>query len=142
MKDIQLLIVEDNKGDARLLIEAFKQISIHHVHHVIDGVEALSYIRKQAPYQQAVRPDLILMDINMPRKSGIETLEEIRKDPSFSTIPIIILTTSSLQEDIELSYKHHANCFITKPMGLEAFLEVVQKIEEFWLNCVKLPNSQ
>ncbi len=137
---IKILLVEDNPGDARLTMEALKEGKFNNqLAHVTDGVEALAYLRKQGKYQGAIRPDLILLDLNMPRKDGRETLQEIKSDPDLRRIPVVILTTSKAEEDIFKSYDLHANCYITKPVKLAQFFDVVKNIEEFWMSIVRLP---
>jgi CheY-like chemotaxis protein len=137
---IEILLVEDNPGDARLTLEAFKEGKvINHVTVVRDGVEALAYLRRQEPYTNATQPDLILLDLNLPRKDGREVLAEIKADEHLKQIPVVVLTTSTAEEDIARAYGSHANCYISKPVGLEQFLRVVSSIESFWLHFVKLP---
>jgi len=142
MKLIKILLVEDNPGDARLTEEALKEGKVcNDLFHVIDGVEALEFLRKEGKFKDAVRPDLILLDLNMPRKDGRETLQEIKADPKLRRIPVVILTTSKAEEDIFRSYDLHANCYITKPVDLPRFFEVVKNIEDFWMSIVKLPSA-
>ncbi len=137
---INILLVEDNPGDARLTIEALKEGKFNNrLIHVSDGVEALAYLRKEGDYQDAIHPDLILLDLNMPRKDGRETLQEIKTDPDLRRIPIVILTTSKAEEDVFRSYDLHANCYITKPVQLPQFFDVVRNIEDFWMSIVRLP---
>ena len=140
IEPINILLVEDNPGDARLTIEALKEGKFKNkLVHVSDGVEALAYLRNEGQYQDAVRPDLIMLDLNMPRKDGRETLEEIKSDQDLRRIPVVILTTSRAEKDIFKSYDLHANCFITKPVKLPQFFEVVRSVEDFWMTIVKLP---
>jgi len=140
IQPINILLIEDNPGDARLTIEALKEGKFNNrLIHVTDGVEALAYLRKQEKYKDAIRPDLILLDLNMPRKDGRETLQEIKSDPDLRRIPVVILTTSKAEEDIFRSYDLHANCYITKPVKLSQFFDVVRNVEDFWLSIVKLP---
>jgi CheY-like chemotaxis protein len=140
IKEIKILLVEDNPGDARLTMEALKEGKFNNtLIHVRDGVEALDYLRREGAFKGAVRPDLILLDLNMPRKDGRETLAEIKADPDLRRIPVVILTTSKAEEDIFRSYDLHANCFITKPVKLAQFFDVVKNIEDFWISIVKLP---
>lgn len=140
VQPINILLVEDNPGDARLTTEALKEGKFHNqLAHVSDGVEALAYLRKQGNYHDAIRPDLILLDLNMPRKDGRETLEEIKSDPELRRIPVVILTTSKAEEDIFRSYDLHANCYITKPVKLAQFFDVVRNVEDFWMTIVRLP---
>ena len=140
IKAINILLVEDNPGDARLTMEALKEGKFNNtLIHVRDGVEALDYLRRVGAFKNAVRPDLILLDLNMPRKDGRETLAEIKADPDLHRIPVVILTTSKAEEDIFRSYDLHANCFITKPVKLAQFFDVVKNVEDFWMSIVKLP---
>jgi two-component system, chemotaxis family, response regulator Rcp1 len=139
-KPIEILLADDNPGDLRLAIEALKDAKIYnHVSTVPDGVEALAFVRKQGKYADAPRPDVILLDLNMPRKDGREVLKEIKEDPDLRCIPVVILTISQAEEDIIRSYKLHANCYISKPVDLTQFNKVVQSIENFWFTIVKLP---
>jgi CheY-like chemotaxis protein len=140
---VEILLVEDNLGDVRLTTEALKEGKItNNISVVNDGVEALAFLRKEGKYKNAPRPDLIFLDLNMPRKDGREVLVEIKSDPSLKTIPVIILTTSQAEQDILMTYESHANCFITKPVDLEQFLKITKMIEEFWLTMVKLPPAK
>lgn len=139
---IEILLVEDNEGDARLAKEALRDSKIRNtIHHVIDGVEAIDFLRKKGKYRDAQRPDLILLDLNLPRKDGREVLAEIKQDENFKRIPVVILTVSKSEEDILKSYNLHANCYISKPIDLSEFLKIIKSIEEFWLTIVKLPNG-
>lgn len=139
---IEILLVEDNPGDVRLTIEALRDSKVRNrMNSVGDGVEALAYLRQQGKYVDAVRPDVILLDLNLPKKNGHEVLSEIKADPDLRRIPVVILTTSKADEDIIRSYDLYANCFITKPVDLEQFMIVVQSIEDFWLTIVKLPRN-
>ncbi len=138
---IEILLVEDNPGDARLTMEALKDAKVrNHLTHLTDGVAALAYLRQTGPYAQALRPDLILLDLNLPRKDGREVLAEIKGDKLLRRIPVVVLTTSQAEEDVLRVYNLNANCYVTKPMGLDQFLKVVKCIEEFWLEIVKLPS--
>jgi two-component system, chemotaxis family, response regulator Rcp1 len=140
VKPIEILLVEDSPSDADLAIEALSQGKIlNNLHCVEDGVEAMKFLQKQAPYITAPRPDLILLDLNLPKKSGVEVLKEIKTDQNLKRIPVLILTTSSAQEDIIKSYSLHANCYIIKPVDFLQFTKIVNLIEEFWLTIVKLP---
>ncbi len=140
-KAIDILLVEDNPGDARLAQEAFRDSRVlNRIYHVIDGVEALSFLRRGSGYESSPRPDIILLDLNMPRKSGREVLAELKDDPEFKSIPVVVLTTSKAEEDIVRSYELHANCYINKPVDLDKFMTVINRIEDFWLSIVKLPN--
>jgi CheY-like chemotaxis protein len=139
---IDILLVEDNAGDARLAREAMRDSKIRNVlHHVTDGEEALAFLRRQGAYADAPRPDLVLLDLNLPRKDGREVLAELKADDDLKRIPVVILTVSSADEDILRAYELHANCYITKPIDLGQFLKVVRSIEDFWLSIVKLPRG-
>lgn len=143
VRPIQILLVEDSPSDAKLTLAALKMAKVvNQVSHVEDGVEAMEFLRRQGKYARAERPDLILLDLNLPRKDGREVLEEMKADPNFQMIPVVILTTSQAEQDIIRSYKLHANCYITKPVNFERFLEVVQSIENFWLTVVALPPNK
>jgi two-component system, chemotaxis family, response regulator Rcp1 len=138
----RILLVEDNPGDVRLTIEALKEGKIlNEVSVVEDGVEALAFLRRDGKYSDARRPDLILLDLNLPKKDGREVLEEIKQDGDLKKIPVVVLTTSAAERDILRAYNLHANCYITKPVDLEQFIRVVQVIEDFWLTIVKLPQE-
>jgi len=137
---IDILLVEDNPGDARLTQEALKESKmLNHLHHVRDGVEAMEFLRREGRYTEAPIPDIILLDLNLPRKDGREVLAELKGMPRLKNIPVVVLTTSDAEQDILMSYNLHANCYITKPVDLEKFIEIVQGIENFWLSIVKLP---
>jgi len=137
---IQVLLVEDNPGDVRLTREAFRDAKVHLEMHVAgDGVEAMEFLRRQGAFPNSPRPDLILLDLNLPRKDGREVLAEIKGDPALRSIPVVVLTTSAADADIERSYLLHANCYISKPVDLEGFLTVIRSIDDFWLSVVKLP---
>ena len=139
-KPVEVLLVEDDPGDVLLTEETLLESKIQTNLHVVgDGVEALAFLRKEGEYATVPRPDLILLDLNMPRKDGREVLAEVKEDPDLKTIPVAVLTTSSQDEDILKSYQLHANCYITKPVGLEQFSTVVQSLEDFWFAIVKLP---
>jgi CheY-like chemotaxis protein len=134
------LLVEDNPGDVRLTREALKEGKILNDLSVVgDGVEALAFLRREGRYAEAERPDLILLDLNLPKKDGREVLEEIKSDGDLKKIPVVVLTTSAAERDILNAYDLHANCYITKPVDLGQFIKVVQLIEDFWLMIVKLP---
>ncbi|HXE74057.1 MAG TPA: response regulator [Candidatus Xenobia bacterium] len=140
LKPIEILLVEDNPGDVRLTLEALKEAKVsNNLNVVADGVEALAFLRRQGKHSEAPRPDLVLLDLNLPRKDGREVLGEIKQDEALKRIPVVVLTTSRAEEDILKSYDLHANCYITKPVDLERFLTVVKSIEDFWLTVVKLP---
>ena len=139
-RPIEILLVEDNPGDVRLTQEALKEGKVMNVLNTVgDGEEALAYLRRQGPYAQTTRPDLILLDLNLHRKSGQEVLAEIKEDPDLRRIPVVILTVSEAENDIIKTYNLPANCYITKPVNLEQFIEVIKTIEDFWLTVVMLP---
>lgn len=139
-RPIEILMVEDNPGDVRLTIEALKEGKVrNHLFTVEDGEQAMKYLRREDPYQEASRPDLVLLDLNLPKKNGREVLAEIKDDPELKRIPVVILTVSEAEQDILKSYNLHANCYITKPVNLDRFIEVVKSIEDFWLSVVMLP---
>lgn len=139
-KPFNILLVEDNPGDVRLTQEAFKESKlIHNLYVARDGIEAMEFLNNDGNFSSAPKPDLILLDLNMPRKSGREVLAEIKDNPNLMQIPVVVLTTSDADEDILNSYSLHANCYITKPVEFEKFLDTVKKIEDFWLSIVKLP---
>ena len=140
LKLIEILLVEDNMGDARLTHEALKEGKVkNNLHIVYDGAEATDFLFKKNQYQNAPRPDLIILDLNLPKKSGLEVLTEIKNDEYLKSIPVIILTSSNAEEDVIRSYNLHANCYLAKQMELNKFFEVVKSIEDFWLTLVKLP---
>ncbi|MCX6107766.1 MAG: response regulator [Proteobacteria bacterium] len=137
---VEILLVEDNPADVRLTVEAFKEGTVRHKLSVArDGVEALDILFRRGIHNQAVRPDIILLDLNLPRKDGREVLQTIKVDQTLRRIPVVVLTTSSAEEDILRSYDLHVNCYITKPVDMERFIEVVRAIENFWFNIVQLP---
>lgn len=139
-RPIQILLAEDNPDDIELTVEALKDSRVRNRLIVVkDGEEAISYLQGKGKYQHAVRPDLILLDLNMPKKNGREVLREIKNDPKLKRIPVVILTTSQAEDDIAHTYDLHANCYITKPVDFNQFLKVVKSIEDFWLTVVKLP---
>ena len=138
-KPTNILLVEDNPGDIRLAQEALKEGNIDGALHVVqDGVEALQFLRRENQYRDAARPDLVLLDLHLPRKNGFDTLSDIKKDPALRRIPVIILTTSNERDDIIRSYDQHANCFITKPIDMGQFIDVVKEILDFWVFNVDL----
>ena len=142
LEPINVLLVEDSPGDVRLTREAFKDAKVHiNLHVASDGAEAMDFLNCEGKYSNAPRPDLILLDLNLPKKDGREVLEEIKESATLKSIPVVILTTSASDVDILRSYRLHANCYITKPVGLEGFLEVVKSIDSFWLSVVKLPRE-
>lgn len=137
---IEILLVEDSPGDVRLTQEALKGAKVlNHLHVVNDGEQAMNYLKKLPPYEEMPTPDLILLDLNLPRKDGREVLEEIKNDPILHFIPVVVLTTSAAEQDILKTYNLHANCYIVKPVDLDQFIEVIRSIENFWLTIVKLP---
>jgi CheY-like chemotaxis protein len=137
---VDILLVEDNAGDARLMKEALAEAKIRNRLHVLtDGVEALAYLRRQNGFAGAERPDLILLDLNMPRQDGRQVLAEIKKDEDLRRIPVVILSTSQAEADVARAYDLHANCYITKPLDVERLITVVKSIEDFWLTIVRLP---
>jgi CheY-like chemotaxis protein len=138
---MEILLVEDNLDDARVTMEALKEGVRCRVTLVCDGEEAMAFLRKEGKYSKVPRPDLILLDLNLPKKDGREVLAEIKNDDELKRIPVVVLTISSAEEDILKSYNLHANCFITKPIDLNQFMKVVQSVEDFWLTIVKLPNG-
>jgi CheY-like chemotaxis protein len=142
-RPIEILLVEDNPGDVRLTIEALKEGKVRNNLSVAkDGVEALSFLRREGSFGGSARPDLILLDLNLPRKDGREVLAEIKDDPVLRRIPVVVLTTSKAEEDILRTYDLHANCYITKPVDLDQFISVVRSIDDFWLSVVRLPPKQ
>jgi CheY-like chemotaxis protein len=139
-KSVEILLVEDNPGDVRLVREAFKEGKVvNNLHVVTDGAAAMEFLRQQGAYENAPRPDLILLDLNLPRKDGREVLAEIKSDEKLRRIPVVVLTTSEAEQDILRAYDLNCNCFITKPVDLEQFIRVVESIDNFWLNVVALP---
>jgi chemotaxis family two-component system response regulator Rcp1 len=140
VRPFEILLVEDNLGDVRLTQEALKDTKVRNTMHVVeDGAAALDFLYRRDAFQTARRPDLILMDLNLPKKNGREVLEQIKQDQHLRSIPVVILTTSHAEEDIMCAYRLHANCYITKPVEFMQFTRVVQAIEEFWLTIVTLP---
>ncbi|NVB79514.1 MAG: response regulator [Kofleriaceae bacterium] len=141
-KPIEILLVEDNPADVRLTQEALKEGKVRNNLYVArDGVEALEYLMRVGKFANAVRPDLVLLDLNLPRKDGREVLQVIKADSELKSIPVVVLTTSSAEADIMRSYKLHANCYITKPVDLEQFVKVIKSIDDFWLTVVRLPSD-
>jgi chemotaxis family two-component system response regulator Rcp1 len=142
VRPVEILLVEDNPGDVRLTLEALKDGKVlNRLHVVEDGVAALDFLFMREPYAEVPRPDLILLDLNLPKKNGREILATIKSDEALKTIPVVILTTSQAEEDILRAYSLHANCYISKPVGFEQFTHIVRSIESFWLTIVKLPPS-
>ncbi len=140
---IDILVVEDNPGDVRLIQEVFQDGKIYNTLEIArDGEEALNYLHQQGIYKNTPRPDLILLDLNLPKKNGNEVLSEIKDDVHLRRIPVIILTASKAEEDIARAYNHHANCYLTKPIDLNQFINVVQQIKTFWLSIVQLPEKK
>jgi CheY-like chemotaxis protein len=136
---IEILLIEDNPADVRLTREALKDAKVwNQVHVALDGVEALAFLRREGKYEKVPRPDLILLDLNLPKKDGRAVLEEIKQDDALKHIPVVVLTTSQAEQDILASYRLRANAFVTKPVDLEQFLKAVRTIEQFWLEVVKL----
>src|SRR5476651_266544 len=139
---VEILLVEDNPADVRLTKEALKEGKVYsNLHWAKDGVEALEFLRHQGKFTDAPRPNIILLDLNLPKKDGREVLSEIKNDDSLKRIPVVILTTSKAEEDVLRSYNLHANCYVTKPVDLEKFIVVVQSIDMFWLTVATLPNG-
>jgi CheY-like chemotaxis protein len=140
-RPIEILLVEDNPGDVRLTVEGLKEGKVRNNLHVArDGVEAMAFLRREGVFRSAVRPDLILLDLNLPRKDGREVLQDLKQDPVLHAIPVVVLTTSRSEQDVLRSYELQANCYITKPVDLEQFITVVKSIEDFWLTIVTLPH--
>lgn len=141
-KSVHILLIEDNESDVLLTLEAFREkTSVRQIDSVSDGVEAMEYLYKQGEFKKALRPDLILLDLNLPKKDGRKVLEEIKKDPDLKRIPVIVLTTSSADEDINRCYELHANCYLKKPVNLHEFYRIAELIESFWLTLVRLPED-
>ena len=142
IRPIDILLVEDNPGDIDLAKEALGMGKLHNTLYVVqDGVAAMDFLRKKGKYATVPRPDLIILDLNLPKKDGREVLAEIKEDAGLKRIPVVVLTTSRAEEDVLKTYNLHANCFVTKPLNMKQFLHVVQSIEEFWLSIVVLPNG-
>lgn len=139
-KPVEILLVEDNPADVRLTIEALKDAKVYNQLNVVsNGADALTYLRRQGPYTEVTRPDLILLDLNLPKMGGLEVLDVVKSDPELRTIPVVVVTTSQAEQDIIKSYNSHANCYICKPVDLDQFITVIQSIQNFWLTIVKLP---
>jgi chemotaxis family two-component system response regulator Rcp1 len=139
-RPVEILLVEDNAGDVRLAREGLRECKLlNNLSVASDGVKALAFLRREGEHAQAPRPDLIMLDLNLPRKDGREVLREIKEDEQLRRIPVVVLTTSKAEEDILKSYSLHANCYVTKPLAIEQFITVVQAIETFWFTIVKLP---
>lgn len=140
---VEILLVEDNPGDVRLTKEALKEGKVYNnLHWAKDGVEALEFLQRQGKHAKAPRPDIILLDLNLPKKDGREVLSVIKRDQDLMQIPVVVLTTSKAEEDVLKSYELHANCYVTKPVDLEKFIHVVQSIDRFWLTVVTLPPAK
>lgn len=138
--EIDILLVEDNPGDVRLTREAFKEGMLHNkLHVVMDGEAAIAFLRREGEYKDAIRPDLILLDLNLPKMNGREVLSAIKQDPDLKRIPVVVLTTSQDENDIVESYKHFASSYIVKPVSMEKFIKVVSSFKQYWLSVVKLP---
>jgi two-component system, chemotaxis family, response regulator Rcp1 len=142
-KSIDILVVEDNPGDARLILEVLKSNIVYNsIHTVKDGVEAMDFLHSKGKFSLMPRPDLIFLDLNLPRKDGREVLAEIKSDERFKQIPVVVMTMSQADEDILKSYSLHANCYVTKPIDLDQFVKVIGSIENFWFSLVKLPPKE
>jgi len=142
VRPIDILLIEDNPGDVRLTVEVLREQKMYNNLFVVnDGVAAMAYLRKEGTYADAVRPDLILLDLNLPKKDGREVLKEIKSDDKLKSIPVVVMTISKSEEDILKSYNLHANCYITKPVDLAQFMKVAKAIQEFWFTIVKLPQK-
>ncbi len=142
VRPADFLLVEDNPGDVRLTQEALKSHKVqNNLHVATDGEEAMAFLRRQGKYANAPRPDIILLDLNLPKKDGREVLAEIKSDPNLKTIPVVIITSSEAEQDVIKSYNLNANCYVTKPVNLDQFIKVVQSVNDFWLTIVKLPSS-
>lgn len=140
---IEILLIEDNPGDVRLTIEALKEGKVaNEINVAADGVEALAFLRREGKYENAPKPDLILLDLNLPKKNGREVLAEIKMDSRLKCIPVVVLTSSQAEKDIVTTYNLHANCYITKPVDFDQFIKVVKSIENFWFKVVKLPPNE
>lgn len=139
-RPVEILLVEDNPGDERLTREALKEGKVYNnLHWVKDGVEAMAFLKREGKYREVPRPDIVLLDLNLPKKDGREVLQEIKTDPDLKRIPVVVLTTSKAEEDVMKTYNLHANCYVTKPVDLEKFIVVVRSIDVFWLTIVTLP---
>jgi CheY-like chemotaxis protein len=139
-RPVEILLVEDNPGDERLTREALKEGKVYsNLHWVKDGVEAMEFLRREGKYSDVPRPDIILLDLNLPKKDGREVLQDIKNDDALKRIPVVVLTTSKAEEDVLRTYNLHANCYVTKPVDLEKFIVVVKSIDVFWLTVVTLP---
>jgi two-component system, chemotaxis family, response regulator Rcp1 len=138
---MEILLVEDNPGDVLLTQEAFREGRFkYHLSTVVDGEQALAFLRRQAPYERAPRPDVVLLDLNLPRKDGRELLAEVKEDRNLRHIPVIVLTTSEAEQDVLSAYNLHANCYLTKPIEVNEFIRKIRSLEDFWMSVVRLPN--
>lgn len=143
VRPIEILLVEDNPADVRLTREALREGKVYNnLHTAHDGEEALKFLRRESPFEKRPRPDLILLDLNLPRRDGREVLAAIKDDEDLKLIPVVVLTTSNAEQDIVRSYSLHANCYINKPVDLDQFIKVIAAIEDFWLSIVRLPDVQ
>jgi CheY-like chemotaxis protein len=139
-KTLDILVVEDSPSDAKLMMHMLKMAKLqNNVSLVRDGAEAMAFLKQQPPYEKESRPDLILLDLNLPKMNGFEVLEKIKTDPVLKVIPVVVMTTSNAEEDVIKSYEHFANCYVTKPVDFEQFMSIVQTIDSFWFSIVKLP---
>jgi chemotaxis family two-component system response regulator Rcp1 len=138
---MEILLIEDNPADIRLTMEAFQELKVpNHVHVAMDGIDAMAYLRHQGRYQNAVLPDLILLDLNLPLKNGREILEEVKNDEDLRHIPVVVLTTSRAEEDVLQAYRLHVNCYLTKPSDLNQFFTLIQEIQRFWFGIARIPH--
>jgi CheY-like chemotaxis protein len=141
-RPVEILLIEDNEADVRLTREGIKEAKINNNLSVVrDGEEAMDYLHKRNGFEDVPRPDLVLLDLNLPKKDGREVLEEIKSSEELRRLPVVVLTTSEAEKDIVKSYELHANCYVTKPLGLDQFVEVIKAIEDFWFSIVKLPEE-
>ena len=139
-RSIEILLVEDNPGDVRLTLEAMREAKVRNRMHVVeDGVEAMEFVRRAGRFGEAPRPDLVLLDLNLPKMDGRSVLAELKADPDLRRIPVVVLTTSRSEEDVLRAYDLHANCYVTKPVSFEQFMHVIRQIDEFWIKVVTLP---
>lgn len=141
-RPFEILLVDDNPGDVRLTVEALKESKVRNVLNVVcDGIEAINYLRRIGKYKDATRPDIMLLDLNLPKKDGREVLKDFKNDDALKDIPVVVLTTSESEQDIMKAYNNHANCFIKKPVDFEEFVNIIKSIEHFWFNVAKLPRK-
>ena len=142
VRPIEVLLVEDDEGDVLMTREALDEGKVFNRLNVVgDGVEAIAYLRREKPYAEVTRPDLVLLDLNLPKRDGLQVLEEVKADPELRRIPIVVLTTSEAEEDVLRSYDLHANAYVTKPVDFDRFVEVIRQIDEFFISVVRLPTS-